>query len=273
VAPKKNGAKAGDGQTVHFLFPFIRWIPFGTVPAMLRGARVLRVTGGAPRFITLPAEAGSDMRSVALQIRLRSNGSAEVTVREQLEGWPAVMWRRNLERLSRRRVEQLFQKGRLAPHFPGAELVGELKIKNSDRPQKPLVLRYRFKIHNLARRRKNRLVLRRTFFPQKLATTYLTRPNRKNPLLFGAHPRFRLTIDIAFPDAMRVEMLSPNVEIKSTYGHFSRRVVRRTKKRRVRISIRRQLPFARVETKAYARFGRFARAVDGGEEIVAVFTE
>jgi tetratricopeptide (TPR) repeat protein len=275
VAPKGWASKER-----FYLFPFMRSIPFGMLPAMLRGARAIRVTGGPVEFVKTPADAGRDLRSVSMDVQLQKDGSARIKVVEKLEGWPAVLWRRNLERMSRRRVVQLFQRGRLAPHFPGAELEGELRISALNKPAEPLVLRYELTVPGLARRNQGRLVIRRSFFPQNLASTYLTRPDRKTTLLFGAHPELRLDIRLDLPEGYRAEMVSPDSKISGKWGEVIRKVDRMesSKGKRgstkppagVRVRIVRKLPYSRVAVSEYKELGEFVRSADQTEQIVVV---
>ncbi len=266
-------AETGPGE-FELLFPFMESIPLGFIPAMLRGARAIRVTDGPYEFLTAPEEAGRDGQIVDMDVTVQPDGGATVKVVETMHGWPAVIWRRDLKQMSRTMLMQSFQQGRLAPNFPGAEMDRELIVENLDDNAKPLVLRYSFKAADFMRPVSERLVLRRSFFPQMLASTYLTRTERKAPLLFGAHPDFELKMSLKVPAGFRTEMVSPADKVKAPYGSVERKVEKdKDGTGKIHINVNRRLGFFRVEVDSYGDFGEFARRADGIEELVIVLSE
>src|SRR5262249_12814036 len=139
------------------LDPRYRHSPTGFVTPLLRGQAALRLRPG-PFQLGVVGEPNPDDRHMELDASLELDGSAEVTVRERLRGWPALEWREALEKLPPDRVRPEFEQRTLGFYFPGATLK-DLSFSGEDDDAGAFTVEYRFRSPTLARRIGKRLVL------------------------------------------------------------------------------------------------------------------
>jgi len=267
--------EVGGARKRTFLFPFLREMPFGFLPSMLRGARGVRALGGPVEELVTPPKAGKDAESMALVVRLDETGDALVTVREVLDGWPGIQMRRAIRSLTRRRFMQLFESRRLAAHFPGARLVGKPAIFMDKQRSDRVVLAYRFRAAGFARRLDGRLMIRRSFYAAHLAASFLREGRRTVALQFGAFPEFRFDLKVVGPAGWKVEMSGGSQKAASRWGRVTRRLVTGTKAGRPMVSVQvlRRIPLSWVDPRRYDAFARFARQSDQVEELVIVLAK
>ncbi|MCD6497477.1 MAG: tetratricopeptide repeat protein [Deltaproteobacteria bacterium] len=265
--------EVGDPHRRTFLFPFLREMPFGFLPSMLRGARAVRVLGGPVEEMKTPRDAGRDEETMKVAVHLDRSGDAVVTVRESLTGWPGIQMRRAIRNLTRRRFMNLFESRRLAAHFPGARLSGKPVVSMDKRHRDRVVLSYRFRVAGFARRLGGRLMIRRSFYGLRLAATFLRERRRTVALQVGAFPAFRFDLNVVGPVGWRVEMSGGSRKASSRWGSVVRRLAKSRKAGRpvVSVQIARHIPLSWVPPDQYDAFARFARRSGQVEQILIIF--
>jgi hypothetical protein len=302
VAP----GRGPGGQPALFLDPSFRHLPSGYVRPMLRGARALRLPepqsspplptvgfaevklpaeGGAPaawqhglpaELLALATTALRDSRHLEMTMTLAANGSGEVAVRETLTGGPALEWREHVENLSDEKLRQELEQRALGFYFPGASLL-DLHYAPMDRDEEPLVIEYRFRAPQLARRRadsgKSELVLPAPY-PVLLGRHYVNVAHRQTPLLL--HYMLPTTVDaqIQLPAGAKVVSLTPEQALRD-FGRFDQRVtvqpaLATANGERLLLHAEVALPLHFVSPERYPQFVDFARRVDSAEESIAV---
>ncbi len=259
-----------EGRRVFYLFPYIKYIPFGFLPAMLRGAQAVRVEGHEIGPFVTPGNAGRDRVQISMDIRFDARGHGYARVVERLEGWPAITLRRGRDRSTRRTFEQVFQRERLGVVFPGAT-GRRLKI-SVDRARRDLVtLRYEVSSSSIAHLRGNSLTVRRSFFGLHLARRYLQGTDKRTlPIQVGAFPDFELHVSITGPKGWRILSSSGNASVASAWGQ-----VRRSRLQdagRLTYTIRRHVPFSRISATKMGALARFLRKADAVETLVLTFS-
>ena len=149
--------------------PRYRHAATGFVSPPLRGGRAFALAPGALQSARVPTQ-NPDDRQMDFEVKLAADGSAEVSVREKLRGWPALEWREALEKLAADRVQPEFEQHTLGFHFPGASLVA-LSWEGKDDDAGVFTVAYNFRAP-LARRVGRGLVLPAPF-PAPLGKRYI----------------------------------------------------------------------------------------------------
>jgi hypothetical protein len=240
------------------LDPRYRHSPAGFVTPLLRGVAALRLTPGPHQPAKVEVD-NPDDRKMEIDASLALDGSAEVTVREKLRGWPAVEWREALEKLQPDRVRPEFEQRTLGFYFPGATLK-DLRWSGQDDDDAPFTVEYKFRSPQLARRVGRHLVLPAPY-PALLGRRYVGVAERKTPL----------SVDYASPTAIQAEIaLPPGVDVQlppeakaDGFGSFEQRAERTDGGLRLRARF--AMPRVRVQPDKYREFVDFATRVDRAE--------
>ena len=265
--------KALDGSWT-VVDPRFRHAPMGYVAPLLRGAKALPLRRGlpgaalsletvpdrpVPAFDGAPPWRGSDGRNVHLSAVVRPDGSADVTVDEQLTGWPALEWREALERLDEDRLRIEFEERTLGVEFPGAVL-GTLEYGARDQDREPFRIHFTFTVPQLGRREGATLSIPSPL-PSMLGRRLVQLSQRSTPLqlpvLFPAHVEATLTFTEGARPSCAPEVIARGV------GAFSQRC--QVEGRSLRLQRDLVLPPERVAPGAYEGFRRFVEQVDGAE--------
>lgn len=199
------------------LDPRYRHAPTGFVTPMLRGARAFALAPGKLQLGRIAA-ANPDERRMDFDVRLDPDGGGEVSVREELRGWPAVEWREALEKLAPDRVRPEFEQRTLGFNFPGATLLS-LSWQGKDDDAAPFVVMYKFRAPQLAHRVGPGLVLPAPF-PAQLGKRYVGVAARTTPLFIDYTPPTEVHARIALPRGTQAS-LPPPVHADARFGSFA----------------------------------------------------
>jgi tetratricopeptide (TPR) repeat protein len=238
--------------------PRYRHSPTGFVAPTLRGASALRLAAAADKLATV--ESGSpDDRHMRMRAQLGADGSAEVIVREELRGWPAVEWREALEKLAPDRVRPEFEQRTLGFYFPGSTL-SDLAWRGQDDDDGPFTVEYKFRSPQLARRVGQALVFPAPY-PAMLGRRYVGVAARRTPLSLDYASPTALEAEVAVPQGLTVE-LPPAVKADG-FGVFEQEAARTAAG--FRLKARFAMPRSRVQPERYREFVDFAIRVDRAE--------
>jgi tetratricopeptide (TPR) repeat protein len=242
--------------------PHFRHAPAGFLAPTLRGGRAFRLTAGEPSFVHVDSR-NPDERGMDFDVQLSADGSAEVSVRERLSGWPALEWREALEKLAPDRVQLEFEQQTLGFHFPGATLQA-LGWKGADDDAGAFVIEYKFRAPQLARRVGRGLVLPAPF-AATLGKRYVGVAARKTPLLVDYAAPTRLHARIRLPEgpARWEPTLLPSVKAEAPFGTFEQTATRAPGG--VDLDARFSLAEMRLGPERYPELVEFAQRVDRAE--------
>lgn len=241
--------------------PRYRHAPTGFVSPPLRGGRAFALAPGKLEAARVPT-GNSDDRQMDFDVRLAADGSAEVSVREELRGWPALEWREALEKLAADRVEPEFEQHTLGFHFPGASLM-KLSWQGKDDDAGVFTVAYKFRAPQLARRVGRALVLPAPF-PAELGKRYIGVARRTTPLLVDYAPPTHVHARIAVPDRM-VAALPPPVRAEAPFGLFEQAASADGGAATVVLDARFAMSDARLAAADYRSIVDFAQRVDRAE--------
>jgi tetratricopeptide (TPR) repeat protein len=239
------------------------------LPPALAGGRALRIppAGEGPVLTSVPmGDLVGGSRRISLRARVDPDDGARVEVQEKTSGWVSVEWRELAERNDRVRLAQEFEQRSLGYDFPGAQL-GGLELLGLDAGRGPLGVDYRFTAPRLLRRLGGGRRALAPILPAQLERRYVALPERQTPLQIGLIPRTDLAVELALPEAARVQP-PPPVVLDTPFGHFSQRV--RATPGHLVLERHLEVPLRRVLPGEYARFVAFARAVDEAEQTAIV---
>jgi cellulose synthase operon protein C len=239
--------------------------PFGWVHTALRGADTLRPTAAGPVFERLAStKTDVDERRLDLRARLDEAGGAVVEARETAWGTPAILHRNILRHLDRTKLKQFFEQRILAEHFPGGSLE-ELTYEGEKEPERPLVIRYRFRTTTLARKVKGGLLVKLAPVSQRMAQIYLTVARRVFPLQRAFRPAVFVRLEVVPPAGFAATRLPPAVELSSAFGTMRRKTAQGPAGRIVVESEARE-SFLRVEPADFPSFARFVGDLEEKEQ-------
>jgi cellulose synthase operon protein C len=243
--------------------PRYRHAPAGFVSPPLRGGRAFALAPGRLQSARVPTANGDD-RQMDFDMRLAADGSAEVSVREELRGWPALEWREALEKLAPDRVQPEFEQHTLGFHFPGASLES-LSWQGKDDDAGPFVVAYKFRAPQLARKVGRGLVLPAPF-PAQLGKRYIGVAARKTPLYVDYSPPTHVHARIAVPDRMVASLPAP-VRAEAPFGLFEQAASSGggAPQATVELDARFRMSDARLAAGDYLRIVEFAQRVDRAE--------
>jgi len=238
--------------------PRNRHSPAGFVAPDLRGQPALPLVGGSWGLRTIEAE-NTDDRKMDLDAVLALDGSAEVTVRERLFGWPALQWRDALDRLNADRVRPEFEQRTLGFYFPGSTLI-DLKWSGADDDDRTFTVEYKFHSPQFARRVGRGLVLVAPY-PATLGQRYVGVAVRRTPLYLDYASPTRLEARIHVPAGVEIDP-APAASADG-FGKFEQRAERT--RDGFKLSARFELNAQRVPPERYPELVDFATRVDRAE--------
>lgn len=257
-----------------FLQPRTRHVPFGYVTPALRNGQALRLARGQA-LVRVPAAIpeAEDWRELRLRVETRANGTALVEATERQQGLLAQEWRRLFAKSGGPEgpeAAKLFEQ-QLGAAFPGASLRG-LRVLNGNQPERPLELRYTFRLKNLCHHDQGNLLCRAGFHGPELQRHYVKLARRSQAMQLGFHVPTTVELDLAPPPGYGLARPPATVHLITDHGSF-RRDVRQGEGGRVRLTTRFQLAFGRVPPARYPSFVRFARSVDRHFKLELVFSK
>jgi tetratricopeptide (TPR) repeat protein len=235
-----------------------KFAPFGYVPAELRGQPAFRLVPGAPRATT-PKLGAADGVRIEGRAYLKEDGSASVEIAQSYEGRMGIGLRAVFDRVAESKRSELVETRLLGNNLPGARL-RDLRIENKEDLAKPLVLRMKADVPQLARSAGDgRLILKQLFAVDIAQVASL--PQRQTPLLLGSSSHVEVDFDIVTPTTTRLPAALPGGEIRD--GDRSIVVRDGVVGNLLKLSRVVDIPAGRVQPGAeYARFVEFARESD-----------
>jgi tetratricopeptide (TPR) repeat protein len=242
--------------------PRNRHSPAGFIAPDLRGQPALPLVSGPWKPARIPAPATDD-RKMELDAVLALDGSAEVTVRERLYGWPALQWRDALDKLTADRVRPEFEQRTLGFYFPGSTLI-DLKWSGADDDDQTFTVEYKFHAAQLARRIGRTLVLPAPY-PATLGQRYIGVAARRTPLYLDYASPTIVEARVHVPAGVEVDL--PPEARADGFGRFEQRAERT--KDGLRLTARFEMPQQRVPPERYRELTDFAVRVDHAEERAA----
>jgi tetratricopeptide (TPR) repeat protein len=189
----------------------------GFVSPALRGGAYFTLADGPVMRGQLPP-GSPDARTMKLTVALAADGSAEVTAREELRGWPALQWREALNKLAPDRVRPEFEQHTLGFYFPGSTL-RDLTWSGENDDEGLFVVEYKFHAAQLARRIGGRLLLPAPY-PATLGKRYVGVARRATPLMLDYASPTTLSADVKLPAGFEALLPSP-IQLDTTFGRFS----------------------------------------------------
>jgi hypothetical protein len=235
-----------------------KFAPFGYVPAELRGQPAIRLIPGAPRTTT-PKLGAADGVLLEGRAFLKEDGSASIEIAQSYEGRMGIGLRAVFDRVAESKRSEFVETRLLANNLPGARL-RDLKIENKDDLAKPLVLRMKADVPQLARSAgTGKLILKQLFAVDIAQVASL--PQRQTPLLLGSSSHVEVDFDIVAPTTMRLPPTLPGGEIRD--GDRSVLVRDKVEGNLLKLSRVVDIPAGRVQPGSeYARFIEFTREAD-----------
>lgn len=239
-----------------------RFVPYGYLPAELRGQPAILLVPGAPA-VTTDAGGSEDAVTHAGTVRLRADGSATAELRLTYEGRLAIGLRGALESLPEARLQEAIEQKLLPPLVPGAR-IARMAIEGRDAIDAPLVLVLELEISSFARREGQRLVVSPPFTIGIGALARLSR--RETPLLLAdaAARTFAVRLRLELPSGASVASHLDPATGEDDGRSF--RVADRSEAGALILEREATVPAGRVLPARYPAFARFAHAVDAAFE-------
>lgn len=227
---------------------------------MDRGSVALQVNEGKPKLVRIP-HPGPDASVTArdVDVRLRSDGSAEVAIDAHVTGVNAPDWRRryHTEGTRRERAERDLSAElgpvELAPG-PAGVSVGDLEDI-----EKPVEVRLKGTASTLARREGDQLSMQ-VAPTQQLVQTYGALSTREHEVVLGALSTQTDTWTVTVPPGMKVVSAPASSNKTTPFGGYEFEVETQPGKVTVRSKVWISKP--RIAPAEYAKFRAFCEAVD-----------
>jgi tetratricopeptide (TPR) repeat protein len=234
-----------------------KFAPFGYVPAELRGQPAIRLVEGTPRDVT-PALGAADGVTIEGKAYLRDDGSASLEIAQIYGGRMGIGLRNILDRVPEAKHEELVETQLLATNVPGAKL-RSLVVQNKDDLARPLVLKMKAEVPQLARPVGNKLIVKPLFRVDLAQIASL--PERHTPLLLATSSHVEVKLQVVVPASMRVPASLPGAALKD--GDRTVTVKDAVEGNAITLARVVDIPAGRVQPGAeYARFVAFTRSAD-----------
>lgn len=233
-----------------------KFVPFGYVPAALRGMPAYLLEPSGPVAITLPSAGTEDGVAFDVSARLAPDGSAELRLTQVYSGQFASSLRQALDEIAEVRLHDLLEERLLASAFPGARLL-EYELGERANPDAPLSIVMVAEMSNFARNEGKRLVLTPPYATR--LTQLAALPERQTALLIAAERRQRVDMQIQLPAGAKAAVQSP---VSLSFQGFSVEVRDRQEGATLHLERDVLIPPTRVAPEAYADFQRFTREAD-----------
>lgn len=260
---------SADGKQHRWMVIADRFVPYGYLPAELRGQPAILLATGAPADTT--DEGGAeDSVTHAGTAKLHADGSATVELRQTYQGRLAIGLRGALETLPDARLEEAIEQKLLPPVLPGARLAS-FAIENRDKLDAPLVLVMKVEVSSFARVQGKTLVISPPF--QLGIGAFARLPRRETPLLLAeaAAKRFVVKLQVALPAGATVTSRLAPISREDAGRRFQ--VKDRTEKGALFLEREASIPAGRVQPAAYRDFAQFALGADeafGRDVVIAL---
>lgn len=252
----------GKNKTL-WLDPSSRFSPFDEIFPFLAGMQALDVTGTDPSklFISLPSDHTRNLKKdIHLDLVLSPDGTIEGTGHETITTWQSVSYREALQSMNKSLQQQALEAG-LAGTFGGA-MLEEFSFIGLHDPDRPLVIKYKFRAPAWARRRGNLLILQGGIYPYELGRNLIAYNARQTPLLLADRTDTITHVSIKLPAGAKIEQ-KKDTELKATKARFQMKV---SQKDSLLIMDKRLVVEAgRIQPAEYPSFKNFCHMVDNAD--------
>jgi tetratricopeptide (TPR) repeat protein len=244
-------------QGVRWMTVRDKFAPYGYVPAELRDQPAIVLAAGMPRD-TVRAQGTVDGVSYEGRADVHDDGGASLDLTLTFNGNRAIAWRNALDRVPQARVYDFLEREIVAPSFDGGH-VREVKVEGEEAVDRPLVLRMRVEVPQLAKPAGGGLAVHPPFAPSMAQLAAL--PERHTPLLRSTSWHTEVRLRVVLPDSMTMPSDLPRGEL-----HFGDAwVVSKDAVRGHAIEFERtiDLPAGRIQPgDEYRQWQRFVREAD-----------
>jgi cellulose synthase operon protein C len=233
-----------------------KFVPFGYVPAAVRGMPGFVLDAQGPVAFTLPETGEEDGIAFDIDARLGPDGSAEIRITQRYSGHFASSLRQALDEIAEARLHDILEEKLLASAFPGARLL-EFEFLKRDDPDAPLSIVMVAEMANLARSDGRRLVLSPPYATQ--LSQFAALPTRETALLIAAERHQSVDMTVTLPAGARVNVQPPR---SLEFGDFSVEVNDALAGAKLKLRRKVTIPPTRVTPEDYPRFQKFTREAD-----------
>ncbi len=235
-----------------------RFLPYGYVPAEVRGTEALLLVPGTPR-VKLPKDGSIDGISFDGRADLNEDGSAKVHLVERFQGKIGTTLREVLDKVSGQQLKPFVEQRLLGRNMPDARL-HDVTIEGRETLDQPLVLKAELDLPALARPLGNGRFALRSLFPAHLSAL-ATLPSRETPLLLSAASHMETHLTIVLPPSMSLPASLDAVDLND--GDRITHVHDKVEGHALVLDRVVDMPAGRVAPGApYAAFQRFTQASD-----------
>lgn len=240
-----------------------RYAPVGQLPRSLSGldALVMPMPGEQPEPVKLPVvDPRQDMTTVLLDLAFDDEGTLVGTMTQRASGFDAAGLRRALERTSLTELKR-HQEGQLAAIFPRVVLE-DLRVEDSGRPDEPVSLVSTIKAPGYGLRPDGVVALPANFGPAQLGRRFLSRGERKTPLLLSSSMYAETHARLKLPAGASVLVPAP-VKESNEFGRYEAEVS--VESGVVKFDEVLSLERGRILPERYEAFAAFAAQVDAAQ--------
>ena len=233
-----------------------KYAPFGYVPAEVRGMPAYLMSGTKPKRVHIPAAGSRDGIDYEGKVVLAPNGSAKLELVQRFLGRHAMAARRDLSKLSQRRIPDVLQ-ALIAQSLRGATLLDH-EVEHLEDLDSPLAIKMVVRMREFAQPRGKSLVIQPPF--PSLVTNLTALPERQTPLLVPFATYRHVKLRVVLPQGAKLESRLTPGEI----DHGENRVVVQDHLEHGVLVLERtvSIPAGRVQPEEYADFLQFARRAD-----------
>jgi hypothetical protein len=229
------------------------------LPEMDQGALAIRINQGHPEVVTLPeATPEQDYRKRQVELDIRPDGTAEVSMQYEVHGTQAPGWRRRYSATSTRRERVLSD---LSHEFPGLTLQqGDRGLSASlDDFEAPVRLSVAGEAPAFARQEGSDLSLPVTTHA-RLLDDYATLSERQLDVRIGSFGNVEDKVLVKLPPGYHVKSAPPEVSLDTRFGSFAVKVTQSDKQ--VEVTSHVAVKVSRVTPQQYAAWRVFCQAVE-----------
>ncbi|MBI2193750.1 MAG: DUF3857 domain-containing protein [Planctomycetes bacterium] len=260
------------GRPEIWIEPVRSGVPFGYISPAFGGTRGLLVLGQGEAFVEIPHRPPEQDRiSTVLSGRVSSEGDLDAQVETEYTGFSAGSIRVMVENFSYQQWLQRIERN-LSEAVRGAS-ASDMTLENPDDPEKPVVIRYRFKASRFARREGNSLRVTQFLGTHNLVQRFAALPGRRIPLLIPSPLNTRMETRLSFPEGSTLTHRPPDLVAESIFARFES--VGQEEGAMVRLVRSLVMPIQRVTPQDYPAFAQFCQQVERNEvtDIVVIVPE
>jgi len=242
----------------------VRQAPLDRLPAALSGAEaaVVPEPGEQVQTLVLPElDPSLDRTDAAFDLELGTDGVLHGTLSQTAHGFDAAGTRRRLEQLNETELRKQ-QERMLGSTFRGVALE-RVDVDDPGSTEKPVTVRTTFRVPRFAQRPDGSLAFPANMGPQNLGPRFVTRSERRTPLMIANSYTTRASARLRLPAGTAARAPDP-AAISGEFGSFHQRwtleagvlVMDET-------AVMRR---GRIAPERYADFAKFAAGVDAAQQ-------